>query len=203
MRKKSIPINPIMKLFFVTASINSLALGLTMPFLAVFASSSIKGGDIQVASIATAISPFAHAVAPVGGWLLDRYLKKKNILPFYFFTTRHLAGAVYLLLMAFVNFPLHLYLLQGAYGIIGGLTLPATPFIQNKLMDKNKEGEEWGISQAIFFIATGMGAIIAGVVIKHLGFQVLFFAGAFTFLVASIASWKTMRAYKARASTKN
>ncbi len=170
-----------------------------MPFLVVFASENIKGGDIRVASIATAISPFVQGfMSFLGGRVLDRYSRKKNILPFYFFTIRHLAGAMYLLLMAFVILPWHLYLLQGVYGMIGGLTLPATPLLQNKLTDKNKEGEEWGISHAIFFIATGAGAIVAGVLIERFGFQVLFFAGAFLFLVASIVSWKTMRTYRAR-----
>lgn len=204
MKKNSPSINPIMKLFFMTASINALALGLTGPFLVVFASSDIRGGDIRVASIATAISFIAHGIMTyAGGRALDRYSGKKNILPFYFFTIRHLAGAIYLLVMAFVIFPWHLYLLQGVYGTISGLALPATPLLQNKLTDKNKEGEEWGISQSIFFVATGIGAIIAGVLIEHFGFRVLFFTGAFLFLIASIASWKTMRTYKARESTKS
>jgi MFS family permease len=196
LKKIRIDINPVIRFVFLTNSFSFFALGLVVPFIAVFASSQIEGGNIAVAGIAAGISPFLQGIFQIcGGWTLDRLCKKSERYPFYFFVAQQLANSLYLLLMAFVSSPVQLYFLQAGRGITTGFTLPAGNFLQAKYMSKDAAGLAWGISGAIFNIFYGLGGIIAGLFIARFGFQALFFTGAGFYFLASILAWRTLKKY--------
>jgi len=187
-----------MKFLFATSVASSLSLGFVIPFIAIFASENIRGGNIQVASLAAGVSPLVQGVFNlVGGKLLDRHSSKSELLPFYFFIIRQVTGVFYLLFIAFAVFPWHLYVIQSIHGVTSGLTMPAGSLIQSKYMDKDKEGFEWGVTTAVFNIFYGIGSILAGPLITYFGFQALFFTGAFFYFIASLAAWKTLNVYNA------
>lgn len=203
MKKVVLNINPIIRFVFLTNSASFFALGLVVPFIAVFASQQIEGGNIQVAGIAAGISPFLQGITQIlGGWMLDRFVKKNARYPFYFFVAQQIANALYLLTMAFVTLPWQLYFLQAGRGIATGFTLPAGNFIQAKYMDKGAEGLAWGIAGAIFNIFYGLGGVIAGIFIARFGFQTLFFAGSAFYLLAALFAWRTLKKYMSTATSK-
>lgn len=196
MSKFPVRINRIMQQFLFTTSVSSFALGLVLPFLAVFAEKEIEGGSIKIAGIAAGISPLMQGGVQFGsGFLLDKLTAKNQRMLFYFFVARHFIDVIYLLSMMLVFLPWHLYLIQGIRGVATGITMPAGGVILVKYIDAGKEGSENGIVNGIVSVFYGLGGILAGIIVASFGFKMLFLAGAIFFAISTIFSFKVLLEY--------
>lgn len=195
-----IHVNEIIKFVFFTQSAYSFGHGMVMPFLAVLASTELKGGTITVASIASGIFLFAIGLSHlVGGKMLDIVAQDKKrgaSRLFYVFAARYLLVTLFFGSLLLVTNPWQLYLNQALLGISVGATQPFVTVIQTKYMDKGEEGLEWGINGFIFHICAGVSAFLAGITIDHLGFSAVFILGTLFNFIAFLFALKTFRIHK-------
>ena len=197
MKNPIVRINPVIRFVFFTNSAYAFSHGLVIPFFAVFASTHLRGGNITVASLASGIFLTSIGFSQLaGGFTLDRVRKKiSEKFLFYLFTSRYILMSICLAALMLVNSPWHLYIVQGAFGLVIGLTQPLAHVIQTRYMDVGKEGYEWGISGFIFNVFSGLSAFLSGLIIAHLGFKPLFLFGALFNLIAAAFAGQTLREY--------
>jgi len=195
-------INKIIKFVFLTNSAYSFGHGFVMPFLAVFASTRLEGGNIAVASIASGIFLSSIGISQLaGGRALDIILKNKQKgtrRMFYIFSARYLFAAIVFASLLLVTSPWQLYLNQAFLGIFIGSTQPFANVIQTKYMDKGEEGLEWGINGFVFHICAGISAFLAGFIIAQFGFSAIFALGSVFHFIAFFLAIQTFREYKKR-----
>lgn len=190
-------INPVIRFVFFTNSAYAFSHGLVIPFFTVFASTHLRGGSITVASLASGIFLISIGLSQLGGGFALDHIRKKVSEKFLFhiFTFRYILMSACVASLILVSSPWHLYIVQGAFGLVIGLTQPLAHVIQTKYMDVGKEGYEWGISGFIFNVFSGLSAFLAGFIIESFGFKVLFIFGAFFNLVAAAFAGQTLREY--------
>lgn len=189
-------INKIICHLFTVNGTSSLAIGLIVPFLAVFVE-KIEGGNIVIAGIAAGMASIIQGVAQLpGGWLMDRLSKNNDQAIFWFFISQQIINALYFLCFLAVSLPWHLFFLQSVRGIATGLTIPAGSIIQSKYLDPGNEGLEWGISGSVVHIFYGLGPIIGGVIIARFGFDALFVIGFLLYIIATFFAIKMLKSIR-------
>ncbi len=168
----------------------NLALGMLGPIYALFVQSI--GGDLLDASLAYFIFMFTSGIVIyiVGLWE-DKYdHKEKFIVAGYLLST--LGVAMYL----FVDSTKLLFLTQLVLGLSQALTYPAYSALYTHYLDRNKEASEWGMWNSMWYIVTGISAIIGGLIAKSFGFQKLFIVMLILSLISSLLSLSLLKGKK-------
>lgn len=144
------------------------AAGLFAPFYAVFVE-EIGGGAFVAGS-----SYSIYAVA--AGLLILASSKLENEM----FDTQKLVVLGYILSTVgffgylFVEEPIQMFAIQAIVGLATAVRSPAFDEVYSQNLDEGKYAYEWGIWESMYWIVSGLSALIAGYIIQNHGFNTLF-----------------------------
>lgn len=164
--------------------------GLTNPLFAVYLTGQIKGGNLELVGLATAVYwitrsvlqlPFARLIDSIKGEIDDFLLMAlgsivMSIVPF---------------LYAAATTNVHILLLQALYGLSSAMVAPGWLAIFTRHIDKHIEAEEWSLYNAMIGLGGALTGALGGFLVERLGFRSLFvivgiissFGTAFLFFV--------------------
>lgn len=147
--------------------------GMLSPFIAVFITDTIQGGNIAVAGVGVTIFlvtksivqlPLSKFIDSHGGELDD----------FYFTIIGGLIAGFSAFLYLFANSPIHVFIIQFIYGIGLGMAYPGWVAIYSRHLDKGKEAYEWTLYSTLVSVVEGAAATIGGILIYKYGYTFLF-----------------------------
>lgn len=147
--------------------------GFTNPLFAVFLTQQIKGGNLELVGLSTAVYcilraalqlPFARLIDGVKGEIDDFFIMAvgsavMSLVPF---------------LYALAETNVHIILLQALLGIGSAMVLPGWLAIFTRHIDKNIEAEEWGIYNAMVGLGGALTGALGGFMAERFGFRMLF-----------------------------
>lgn len=158
--------------------------GLINPIFAVFVTQQIKGGNLELIGLASAVYfivrslllvPFARLIDSIKGEIDDFVVMAAgsalmSLTPF---------------LYSFARTNLHILLLQGLLGFASAMVSPGWLAIFTRHIDKHIEAEEWGLYSSMVGIGTALAAALGGFLVEKFGFRFLYL------IVGSISTFGT------------
>ncbi len=174
-------VNPIVKAYIYSETFLWSGWYLVIPITALFATTSIVGGNIQFAATGFSVYLVTRVVFELisGQYLAKTTDKKKLIVAAIGVVLTSLGLFSFALSNTIVGF-----FISYAIGGMGmGIGTPAKNALFSIHMDKNLETAEWSIADGVTLIGMAMATALGGFVAAAYGFQVLFIgAGAVTLL---------------------
>lgn len=177
-------INPIVKAFIISECFLWSAWNFITPIFAIFATTQITGGTIEIAAFGYSIHLISRVVFEL---IFGKYLMKSSIAKMLNMTI----GGILLVTIAYLGFvftnTIYQYFFFYAIAGIGfGIASPAKNTLFSTHMDKHEESIEWGLTDATVFIAIAMASAIGGFVAGNYGFRVLFILSAIINVISII-----------------
>lgn len=172
----SFHINPIVKAFIVSESFLWAAWNFVAPIFAIFATTNIAGGQIQIAASAYSVHLIFRVITEL---IIARIATKGN--------DRKLLGytmiGIALMTFAYLGFAMastitHLFVFYAVAGIGFGIASPPKGTLFSEHLDREKATVEWGLADATAFIAIALAAALGGFVAESYGFRLLFILSA-------------------------
>jgi MFS family permease len=84
-----------------------------------------------------------------------------------------LTGIAFLLYLAVFNI-WSLFLVQIFAGLVRPISSPAFDRLYSEHLDKGELGREWSVWESSYYFATGIGAIVGGLIVSQFGFRPIF-----------------------------
>ena len=180
-------LNKSLRILVTTNSIFIFAFGLFGPFYAIFVQRI--GGTIAFAGFSWAIFSIISGVLIFlfSNWELK--VKEQELLIAFGYLLRSGVFISY----AYMGSLTQLILTQVIWGIGAALATPAFDSVYAKHTTQEDSIVQWGGWEGISAIATGVAALIGGVVIEELGFKVLFLIMAVISFALGLYIWKLPR----------
>ena len=168
-----IVINKVIKILILSDVALMAGLGFVSPIFAIFLTSQIKGGNVEVAGYAAAVYwiVVSLVVIPLGKYL-DKNHGEKDDLWFIIIGNLLAASAVFGYLFSYL--PWHIYLIQVVYALGMGMNVPGYTAIFTRHIDKGREAFDWSVRACLIGIGAGIAGALGGIVAHKFGFQVLF-----------------------------
>ncbi len=177
--------NPIFKTLIISDTLILSGFGFVAPIFAIFITENIKGGNVEVAGLATAIFLITRAIfqLPVGRYV-DRVCGEGG--KFIIMT----AGAFVITLVPFLYLLVRtisqLYLIQILYGLGYALNFPGWSVLYVHYIGKEKEGYDASFYSTLVILGTGITSALGGTIASRYGFNLLFVLVGFFSLAGSI-----------------
>jgi len=175
--------NKVIKILILSDVALISGLGLITPIFAIFLTSQIQGGNVEVVGYAAAIYwiVMSLVVIPFGRYL-DRNHGEKDDL--WFIVIGNVLAALAVLGYIFSSLPWHIYLLQIIYAIGMGMNIPGYTAIFTRHIGKGQEAFDWSVRAALIGVGTGLAGALGGIAAHRFGFLVLFI-GVIIFILLS------------------
>ncbi len=147
--------------------------GLTNPLFAVYVTQQIKGGNLELIGLATAVYwvvrsvlqlPFAKLIDSIKGEIDD----------FMLMATGSFLMSLVPFLYAFATTNVHILLLQALYGFSSAMVAPGWLAIFTRHIDKNIEAEEWSIYNSMIGLGAALTGALGGFLAETFGLRPLF-----------------------------
>lgn len=166
-------INPLIKAFIISETFLWSAWNFIMPIIAIFATSNIVGGNVEIAASAFSVHLIVRVIFEL---ISGRYLSTSKEID------KFLATILGILLISFSYFGfaltgtvIFLYIFYGIAGMGLGIASPAKNTLFSTHLDKNKEVFEWGVHDAVVIMGMALSAALGGFIASKYGFQALLF----------------------------
>lgn len=180
-------LNRSLQILIAVNTMSIFVLGLFGPFYALFIQKI--GGDVALAGLSWAIFLILAGVLTLlfASWGLR--VKEHELLLSFGYIIRGLVFISY----AFMGSIFQLILTQILWGISVALGAPAFDTIYAEHTSKEGAFFEWGRWEGISNIAAGVAALIGGILIQSVGYQVVFLLMALISFVLGIYIWRLPR----------
>lgn len=169
-------VNPVVKAFIISEAFLWSAYNFIIPIFAVFVTTNIRGGNVQIAASAYSFFLIARVIFEL---ITCKYFGKSN--EFHKFIAT-IAGILFISLgylgFAFSHTVVSLFMFFGIAGMGLGIASPVKNSLFSTHLDKNKETTEWGIYDAVTFIGMASTAALGGFIASAYGFNFLFILAA-------------------------
>jgi len=161
--------------------------GMLVPFYAVFVAK--LGGSIALAGFTWAVFSIVAGVLTIlfGNWQLK--VKEQELL----LALGYLIRGLVFLSYAFMTSISQLIFTQIFWGIGVALGSPAFDSVYSTHTDKEKSIDQWGKWEGIASIASGLAAIVGGVLIQEAGYRLVFLGMALICFLLGIYIWRLPR----------
>lgn len=192
-------INHVVKTLVTSDFLINTGFSVFAPVFAVFITKQIPNGTVQVVGFAVAITQVVKSLLQIP---VARYLDRNHgeYDDFYSMVTGTTMVALTPFLYLLVSQPIHLYGVQGLYGIGLALAVPPWYAIFTRHIDKLKENVEWSLESVAIGIGGGGAAALSGIIVAHFGFQAAFVIGGFFSILGAslqVRIYKDLRAHVA------
>ena len=183
-------INKIIKTLVVSDLFLNLGWGLLSPIFAIFILEKVTyNNPLQAAQIAGLSAlfywiPKSFFEIPIAVYLDKNHGEKDD---FWFMFIGMLVISLVPIGYIFSTLPWHIYILQVVYAAGMAMTLPSWLAIFTRHIDKGKEAFEWSLETTAIGTGAGIAGGLSGILVAHVGFEVLFIiVGGFTLVSAII-----------------
>lgn len=167
-RSKKNVLNTPLRILLITNSLVLLAGGMIGPIYALFVEDI--GGDLLDASFAGAAFALAAGITTfISGKYTDRHDHKEMIV-----VLGYIVMGAGFFLYTMVNSMFMLLIVQVIIGFGEAIYLPAFDAVYSKHLDHNKEGQQWGAWESMYYFATAIGAAAGGYIVVYSGFNPMF-----------------------------
>jgi MFS family permease len=144
------------------------AAAMLTPIYAVFVQE--VGGDILDAGLTAAALAFGSAAASlVAGRYADHLRNKK-----YLIIVAYAVTGIGFLLFTAISSIWYLAAVQVVIGLVRAFADPAFDALYSVHLDKKREGEEWGVWEAMAYFVAGAGALVGSAIVSFASFDVMF-----------------------------
>ena len=166
-------INNLIKILTFSDVIIVSGWGLVNPLFAVFLNQQIKGGNLELIGLATAVYcivrsalllPFARLIDSIKGEIDD----------FVLMATGSFLMSLVPFLYIFASSGVHILLLQGLLGFSSAMVSPGWLAIFTRHIDRHIEAEEWGLYNSMVGLGGALTSALGGFMAERLGFRPLF-----------------------------
>lgn len=165
---KRILFNRALRILLITNSLILLAAAMLAPIYALFVEEI--GGDLFAAGLTGSAFAFAAGITVfLIGKYTDKVKRKELIVAFGYF----LMGLGFLLCI-FVSSIWMLIFAQIVIGLGQAVYGPAFDALYSEHLDKGKTATEWSAWESMYYMSTGIGAILGGFIASQFGFDLLF-----------------------------
>lgn len=171
-----------LKLFLTVNSFFVLATGMLGPIYAIFVQQ--VGGDILAAGTAWAIFMITSGIGILFMGKLQDKIKRDKPAILIGYALMSLAFLGYF----FVSNVMQLFLLQVLLGISIVVLTPAYDSFYTKYLEKGKFASQWAAWEGIWYLVTGIAALIGAFLAEIFSFQTLFLVMFFTSLIGLFLS---------------
>lgn len=167
-RSKKNILNTPLRILLITNSLVLLAGGMIGPIYALFVENI--GGDLLDASFAGAAFALAAGVTTfISGKYTDGHDHKEMIV-----VLGYIVMGAGFFLYTIVDSMFTLLIVQVIIGFGEAIYLPAFDAVYSKHLDHNKEGQQWGAWESMYYFATAIGATAGGYIVVYSGFNPMF-----------------------------
>lgn len=171
-----------LKIFLTVSSFFALATGMFGPIYAIFVEQI--GGDILAAGTAWAVFMITSGVGILlMGKIQDKIKKDKPVI-----VLGYALMSLGFLSYFFVSNVIQLLLVQILLGISTVVLTPAYDSFYTKYLEKGKFASQWAAWEGVWYIVTGVAALIGAFLAKQFGFKSLFLVMFFTSLIGLFLS---------------
>jgi len=173
-----------LKLFLTVNSFFVLATGMLGPIYAIFVQQ--VGGDILAAGTAWAIFMITSGIGILFMGKLQDKIKRDKPVILIGYALMSLAFLGYF----FVSNVMQLFLVQVLLGISIVVLTPAYDSFYTKYLEKGKFASQWAAWEGIWYLVTGIAALVGAFLAKVFSFKTLFLVMFFTSLIGLFLSIK-------------
>ena len=166
--------------FFYNSAFGSFA-----PVFAVFITSQIQGGSVEVVGFSIAVYWVIKSIfqLPIARFL-DKTDGERD--DFWAMFLGYFLSSFVPIAFIFVKTPTELYLVQGIHGFLMAWAVPSWYGIFTRHVDKWRISLEWSL-QSVFSVglSTALAAALGGLIIERFGFQYVFLAAGVISILCS------------------
>lgn len=180
-------LNRSLRILIIANTTMVFIIGMLAPFYAIFVQK--LGGGIAFAGLSWAIFSIVAGILTffLGQWQM-RIKEQELLLALGYF----IRGVVFLS-YAFMGSIAQLIITQIFWGVGAALGSPAFDSIYSLHTDKKNSIAQWGQWEAVASIATGLAAIIGGVLIQSFGYAVVFLGMSILSFLLGVYIWRLPR----------
>ena len=181
-------LNKNLRLLIFVNTIITFTVGMFAPFYAVFVEKI--GGGAALAGISWALFSIVSGILIL---LLSKWelrIKRQHIL----LAVGYLIRSVVFLSYAFMRNISELLVTQVLWGIASAIGTPAFDALYTSSTSKETAISEWGDWEGVSAIATGIAALVGGILIQQVGFKILFIL--MSIISALLGGWLLYQRYK-------
>lgn len=173
-------INSLIKFLTLSNLLMLAGWGFVGPIFAVYVTSQIQGGELELVGIAVAVNLVIRSVFQLPfARLIDS--RKGEIDDFVVTAVGSLLISIVPFLHIWASRPAHVLILQGIMGFGAAMSTPGWLAIFTRHIDRDREAEEWGICQTMVGLGMALTGALGAFLADKFGFPVLFMtAGATT-----------------------
>ena len=179
-------------LIFVNTTL-TFAVGMFAPFYAVFVQKI--GGGAALAGVSWALFQVISGILILVLSKWELRIKKRHVL----LAVGYLIRSVVFLSYAFMNNIPQLLVTQVLWGIASALGTPAFDALYTSSVSQETAIVEWGDWEGISAIATGIAALVGGLLIQTVGFKILFIC--MSIITMSLGIYLLYQRYKIKSLT--
>ena len=172
-------LNKSLRILITLNMIFTFVVGVFAPFYAIFVQKI--GGDIAFAGMSWAVFTIISGVLMLFFIKWELHVREQELL----LALGYLIRSVVFISYAFMESMSQLIMTQVLWGIAAAIGVPAFAAIYGAHTSREGSIGEWGGLEGVSSIATGVAALVGGLVIESFGFQPIFFAmSGVSFLLA-------------------
>ena len=148
------------------------------PVFAVFITEKIQGGTLEIVGFTAAIFQiFKSALQiPIANYLDKNHGEKDD---FYSLIIGSFIVASIPFLYIFASKPIHLFLINGFYGMGAAFAIPPWNAIFTRHIDKMHESTDWAVESVAIGIGAAAAAALGGILADKFGFDFVFAVAGF------------------------
>ena len=154
------------------------------PIFAIFITRNIPDGTLTSVGVAVALFWFTRAIIqiPVANYL-DKHKGERDDFRALLIGLLVAAGAAFL--MPFATTMNHVYIIEFIHAVAFSLYIPAWSGIFSRHIDHDHSTLDWALDRSAGGFATGMSALLGGVIASAWGFPSVFVIAGFSSLIAA------------------
>ncbi|OHB22911.1 MAG: hypothetical protein A3F96_02280 [Parcubacteria group bacterium RIFCSPLOWO2_12_FULL_40_10] len=143
------------------------------PIFAIFITEKIEGGTLAIIGFTSAIFQIVKSSVqiPIANYLDKNHGEKDD---FYSLITGSFLVALVPFLYFFAQKPIHLYIINGIYGLGAAFAIPPWNAIFTRHIDKMHESTEWAVESVSIGIGAASAAALGGIIAEKFGFEAVF-----------------------------
>lgn len=166
-------INKVVKVMVFSDLFLSSGWGLIAPILAIYIIKNIKGGDVEVAGIATGIYWLVKSILqlPIARYLDKNHGEKDDFFALVFGT---ILASLTPIGFIFAVLPWHIYFLQVIHALGVAMAVPSWSAIFTRHIKKGQEAFSWSLDSSFIGLGAGAAGFLGGIIAKIFGFIPLF-----------------------------
>ena len=161
------------------------------PVFAIFITQKIEGGTLAIIGFTAAVFQIVKSSVqiPIANYLDKNHGEKDD---FYSLIIGSFLVALVPFLYLFAQKPIHLYIINGIYGLGAAFAIPPWNAIFTRHIDKMHESTDWAVESVSIGIGAASAAALGGIIAEKFGFEMVFIVAG---LVAMAGAVTLIRIY--------